>query len=89
MTPPPTHTVPLSSFQGQTDQQKTMWEGSRETLETVDSRAENNKRIHDVNVGEIHGCYDCCPGVNQAQREVDGTNKFPALTRRRRRRRSG
>lgn len=55
-----------------------MWEGSRETLETVDRRAGNNKRIHDVNVGKIHGCYDCCLSVNQAKHEVDGTNKFPA-----------
>lgn len=52
---PPPPMVPLSSFQGQTDQQKTMWEGSRETLETVDRRAGNNKRIHGVNVGKIHG----------------------------------
>lgn len=46
--------VPLCSSQGQTDQEKTMWEGSRETLETAGSRARNNKRMHDASVGKIH-----------------------------------
>lgn len=55
---PLSFTIPLSPFraQGQTDKHKTIWERSRETLETADSRAVNKKeRIHGVSGEEFMG----------------------------------
>lgn len=48
--------VPLASVQGQPDQEKTVWAGPRETLETLGSRARNDKRTHEASVGKSGAC---------------------------------